>query len=84
MFPIPNTTKDWTNLDFLFSTYRISPKFLPRKLYDRRIQLNLLFSDWIFSNYMECIENVQCTPCTAHRLQEVLLLPDCVNDSHID
>ena len=29
------------------------------------LQLNFLFSDWLFSKYAECIENVHCTPQTA-------------------
>ena len=40
------------------------------------LQLNFLFSDWLFSKYAECIENVHCTPRTAPRLLEVLLVRD--------
>ena len=36
------------------------------------LQLNFLLSDWLFSKYAECIENVHCTPRTACRLR-----PDC-------
>ena len=36
------------------------------------LQLNFLSSDWLFSKYAECIENVHCTPRTAPRLR-----PDC-------
>ena len=36
------------------------------------LQLNFLLSDWLFSKYAECIENVHCTPRTAPRLR-----PDC-------
>ena len=35
-------------------------------------QLNFSFSDWLFSKYAECIENVHCTPRTANGLR-----PDC-------
>ena len=43
-------------------------------------QLNFLFSDWLFSKYAECIENVHCTP----RLREVLLVRDRVRERHIN
>ena len=46
------------------------------------LQLNFLFCDWLFSKYIECIENVHCTLCTAPRLREVLLVRDRV--CHID
>ena len=36
------------------------------------LQLNFLLSDWLFSKYEECIENVHCFPRTAPRLH-----PDC-------
>ena len=36
------------------------------------LQLNFLFSDWLFRKYAECIENVHCTARTAPRLR-----PDC-------
>ena len=36
------------------------------------LQLNFLFSDWLFSKYAECIENVHCTLLTAPKLR-----PDC-------
>ena len=35
-------------------------------------KLDFLFSDWLFSKYTECIENVHCTPHTASKLG-----PDC-------
>ena len=35
-------------------------------------QLDFLFSDWLFSKYTECIENVHGTQCTASKLREVL------------
>ena len=38
--------------------------------------LIFLFSDWFFSKYAECIENVHCTLRTAPRLHEVLLVRD--------
>ena len=51
-------------------------------------QLNFLFSDWLFSKYAECIENVHCTPRTAPRLRlglcEVLLVRDLAREHHID
>ena len=40
------------------------------------LQLNFLFSDWLFSKYAECIENVHCTLRTAPRLR-----PDCAKCS---
>ena len=33
---------------------------------------------------MECIENVQCTPRTEHRLRMVILLRGRARDGHID
>ena len=33
------------------------------------LQLNFWFSDWLFSKYAECIENVHCTPRSAPRLR---------------
>ena len=33
------------------------------------LQLNVLFSDWLFSKHAQCIENVHCTPRTAPRLR---------------
>ena len=48
------------------------------------LQLNLLLSDWLFSKYAECIENVHCTPRTAPRLREVLLVRDLARERHID
>ena len=48
------------------------------------LQLNFLFSDWFFSKYVECIENVQYTLRTVPRLREVLLLCDRTRDHHID
>ena len=47
-------------------------------------QLNFLFSDWVYSKYAECIENVHCTPLTAPRLHEVLLVRDRARECHID
>ena len=47
------------------------------------LQLNFLFSDWFFSKYAECIENVHCTPRTAPRLREVLLVRDRERERHI-
>ena len=40
------------------------------------LQVKFLFSDWLFSKYAECIENVFFTPRTAPRLREVLLVRD--------
>ena len=48
------------------------------------LQLNFLLSDWLFSKYAECIENVHCTPRTAPRLREVLLVRDLARERHID
>ena len=48
------------------------------------LQLNFLFSDWLFSKYEKCIENVHCTPLTAPKLHEVLLVRDRGRDRHID
>ena len=48
------------------------------------LQLNVLFSDRLFSKYAECIENVHCTPRTARRLREVLLVCDRTCERHID
>ena len=48
------------------------------------LQLNFLLSDWLFSKYAECIENVHCTPCTAPRLRGVLLVRDLARERHID
>ena len=48
------------------------------------LQLNFLFSDWLFRKYAECFENVHCTPRTAPRLREVLLVRDRVRERHID
>ena len=42
------------------------------------LQLNFLFSDWLFSKYAECIENVHCASRTAPRLHEVLFVRDRV------
>ena len=53
-------------------------------LYIHTLQLNILFSDWLFSKYAECIENVHCTPRTAPRLREVLLVRDRTPERHID
>ena len=47
-------------------------------------QLNFLLSDWLFSKYAECIENVHCTPRTAPRLREVLLVRDLARKCHVD
>ena len=47
------------------------------------LQLDFLFSDWLFSKYAECIENVYCTPQTAPRLHEVLLVCDPACERHI-
>ena len=47
-------------------------------------QLNFLFFDWLFSKYAESIENVHCTPSTAPRLREELLVRDCERERHID
>ena len=33
------------------------------------LQLNFLFSDWLFTKYAQCIENVHWTPRTAPRLR---------------
>ena len=38
------------------------------------LQLDFLFFDWLFINYTECIENIQCTLLTVPRMREVLLL----------
>ena len=38
------------------------------------LQLNFLFSDWLFSKYVECIGDVHCTPGTAPRLREGLVV----------
>ena len=47
--------------------------------------MNFLFSDRLFSKYAECIENVHCTPRTAPRLREVLLVRDRrERERHID
>ena len=46
--------------------------------------LNFLFSGWLFSKYVECIENVYCSPRTAPRLLDVLLVRDRAGDCHID
>ena len=48
------------------------------------LQLNFMFSDWLFGNYAECIENVQCNPRTVPRMFEVLLLRDPACDHHIN
>ena len=48
------------------------------------LQLNFLFSDWLFRKYVECIKSVQNTPRTAPRLREVLLVRDRVRERHID
>ena len=48
------------------------------------LQVDFLFSDWLFSEYAESIENVHCTPRTAPRLRDVLLVRDCARDCHID
>ena len=54
------------------------------ELHSHTLQLNFLSSDWIFSKYGECIENVYCTPRTALRLHEVLLVRDRTHVRHID
>ena len=46
--------------------------------------LNFSFSDWFFSKYAEYIENVHCTPRTAARQREVLLVHDRAREHHID
>ena len=46
------------------------------------LQLNFLLSDWLFSKYAECIENAHCTPRTASRLREVLLV--CVLQQRLE
>ena len=53
------------------------------------LELNFLFSDWLFSKYAECIENVHCTPRTVPqtvpRLCEVLLVCALIaRERHID
>ena len=48
------------------------------------LQLNFLFSHWLFGKYVECIENVHCTPRTTPRLREVLLVRERACERHID
>ena len=48
------------------------------------LPLNFLLSDWLLSKYAECIENVHCTPRTAPRLREMLLVRDLAHERHID
>ena len=48
------------------------------------LHLNFLLSDWLFNKHAECIENVYCTPRTAPRLREVLLVRDRGRERHID
>ena len=58
-------------------------KLCPKKIYEddkdenekyhemkciHKLQHGFLFSDWLFSKYAECIENVHCTPRTVPRL----------------
>ena len=43
-----------------------------------------MLSDWLFSKYAECIENVHCTLRTAPRLREMLLVRDLARERHID
>ena len=46
--------------------------------------ISFLFSDWFFSKYVACIENVHCTPHPASSLRKVLLLCDRAHDCNID
>ena len=48
------------------------------------LQLNFLFSDLLFSKYVDCIKNVHCTPRTTSSLREVLLVRDRMCERHID
>ena len=48
------------------------------------LQFSFSFSDWFFSKYTQCIENVHCTPRMAPRLRGVLMVCDRVCDRHID
>ena len=48
------------------------------------LKVDFLFSDWLFSKYAECIENVHCTLRTVPRLREVLLVSESVRDHQID
>ena len=47
------------------------------------LQIDFLFSDWLFSKYAGCIGNVHCTPRTAPRLREVLLVRDRARERHM-
>ena len=69
----------WTSIQI-----HIRQKKLNYLMMFHTLQLNFLFSDWLFSKYAECIENFHCIPRTANRLREMLLVRDHKRERHID